>query len=151
VDICSLIDDIFIMIKNSRLFKEKENVRLEIVSKIKEKVFVNTDEDRLRQVITNLLNNALKFTSKGSVELGCEVVDDYIQFYVKDTGIGITEELMGRIFDRFYKIEKTKNVIYGGNGLGLTITKNIVDALDGEIWVESEEGKGTTFWFTIPK
>jgi signal transduction histidine kinase/ligand-binding sensor domain-containing protein len=151
VDICSLIDDIFIMIKNSRLFKEKENVRLEIVSKIKEKVFVNTDEDRLRQVITNLLNNALKFTGKGCVELGCEVVDDYIQFYVKDTGIGITEELMGRIFDRFYKIEKTKNVIYGGNGLGLTITKNIVDALDGEIWVESEEGKGTTFWFTIPK
>jgi len=151
VDICGLVDDIFITIKNSRIFKEKENVRLEKVSKIKEKIFVNTDEDRLRQVITNLLNNALKFTGEGKVELGCEVVEDYVQFYVKDTGIGINEELLGRIFDRFYKIEKAKNVIYGGNGLGLTITKNIVDALDGEIWVESEVGKGTTFWFTIPK
>jgi len=69
---------------------------------------------------------------------------------VRDTGIGMREELMGRIFDRFYKMEKTKNIIYGGNGLGLTITKNIVEALGGDIWVESEVGKGTTFWFTVP-
>jgi len=150
IKICSLVNEIFFTFTNSRLYKEKENVELVIVSKIKESVVVNTDANRLRQVITNLLNNALKFTEEGSIELGCEEVDDYIQFYVKDTGIGINDELLGRIFDRFYKIEKTKNVIYGGNGLGLTITKNIIDALEGDIWVESEVGRGTTFWFTIP-
>ncbi len=151
VKVCDLVRDIFFMFKNSKLYKEKEHVKLEIVLKADSEVVVNTDEDRLRQVITNLLNNALKFTSEGCVTLGCEEIDGYIQFYVSDTGIGIRDELMSRIFDRFYKIEKTKNIIYGGNGLGLTITKNIVEALDGNIWVESEVGKGTTFWFTVPK
>ena len=151
IDICKLVNDIYFTFKNSRLLKEKKNVRLEVVSKIKGTVIVNTDEDRLRQVITNLLNNALKFTNEGSVEIGCEELDEHIQFYVKDTGIGIDKEMLGRVFDRFYKVERTKKVIYGGNGLGLTITKNIIDALEGDIWVESEVGKGTTFWFVIPK
>ena len=151
VKVCSLVNDIFFTFNNSPLYKEKENVKLEIVSKMKDSAVINTDRDRLRQVITNLLNNALKFTHEGVIQLGCEEEGNYIKFYVKDTGIGIDEELLGRIFDRFYKVGKIKNIIYGGNGLGLTIVRNIIDALEGEIWVESEVGKGTTFWFTIPK
>ena len=152
VEICSMVNDIFFTFNNSRLYKDKkESVKLEIVSKMKGSVIVNTDKDRLRQVITNLLNNALKFTHEGIIQLGCEEEGKYIKFYIKDTGIGIADEMLTRIFDRFYKIDKTKNIIYGGNGLGLTIVRNIIEALDGEIWVESEVGKGTTFWFTIPK
>ncbi len=152
IDICSFVNDIFFTFTNSPLFKEKKkSVKFEIVSKIKGSVIVNTDKDRLRQVIINLLNNALKFTHEGKIQLGCEDEGDFIKLYVKDTGIGIAKDLLNRIFDRFYKIDKTKNVIYGGNGLGLTIVRNIVEALDGEIGVISEIGEGTTFWFTIPK
>ena len=151
VDICKVVNEIFISFKNSKQYLEKENVELVLSEKIKDPVSVSVDVNRFRQIINNLLNNALKFTDKGTVELGCEEEDDKLKFYVRDTGIGMSKEVLVKIFKRFYKLGKDDKTLYGGNGLGLTITKNLVEALDGEIWVESELGEGTTFYFTIPK
>ena len=151
VDVCNLVNETFLIFKKSKLLSDKKDVKLKLSAEVNKKIIINTDSNRLRQIINNLLNNALKFTDKGVVELGCREENDKILFYVKDTGIGISEDFRDKIFERFYKHEKDKNSIYGGNGLGLTITRNLVEALKGKIWVESVEGKGTTFFFTFPK
>ncbi len=109
-----------------------------------------TDKTKLYQVFNNLLNNAFKFTDEGFVKFGYELVKDKLQFYVKDTGIGIAPELHDKIFDRFRQAEIGLNRKFGGTGLGLAISKNFVQLLGGKIWIESEEGKGSTFYFTIP-
>jgi len=151
VDVCDLVNDIFLSFSNSKLLKEKKNVKLILSANISGSVIINTDINRLRQIISNLLGNSIKFTDKGSIKLGCGEEDDNVVFYVKDTGIGISEEYKDRVFNRFYKLGKDEKSIYGGNGLGLTISKNLVEALNGKIWFESEEGKGTTFFVSFPK
>lgn len=110
----------------------------------------NTDFYRLKQILNNLISNAIKFTDEGYVEVGYELIDDEIQFYVKDTGIGIHPKNITKIFDRFRQgDEQYQTRKYGGTGLGLSICKGLVAALEGNIWVESEFGKGSTFYFTI--
>jgi signal transduction histidine kinase/CheY-like chemotaxis protein len=109
-----------------------------------------SDETKLHQILTNLINNALKFTKSGSVDIGIEEDGEFIQFYVKDTGIGIPEELHEKIFLRFIQVEKSMSRNYEGAGLGLAISKELVEMLGGRIWVESTTGKGTTFFFTLP-
>ena len=111
-----------------------------------------TDPHRLKQVFNNLLGNAQKFTSKGFIEFGFKSVDEnHAYFYVKDTGIGIPNDKQNLIFDRFMQIEDCYTKEFGGTGLGLTITKNIITLMGGNIWVESESGNGTTFHFILPK
>ena len=105
-----------------------------------------SDKNRIHQVIANFANNALKFTSQGSITIGYEVKGDKIEFYVRDTGIGIPEELQNQIFDRFVKL----NSFVHGTGLGLSISQSIVRQLGGEIGVESEKDRGARFWFTLP-
>jgi len=114
-------------------------------------VFVVADKDRLHQVFNNLIGNALKFTSEGFIEVGCKPSGDMIQFHVKDTGIGIPANFHEPIFDRFRQVETSLSRNFGGNGLGLAISKNLIELMGGKIWVESEIGKGSTFYFTIPK
>lgn len=110
------------------------------------------DPQRLKQVFYNLLSNAQKFTSKGHIEFGFKSVDEnHVYFYVKDTGIGIPDDKQNLIFDRFTQIEDCYTKEFGGTGLGLTITKNIITLMGGNIWVESESGNGTTFHFILPK
>ena len=111
---------------------------------------VVTDEAKLTQVITNLINNALKFTVKGYIEFGVSKEDNLLKFYVKDTGIGITPENQLLVFERFRQVETDLTRHFGGSGLGLSISKAFVEVLGGRIWVESEFGKGSTFVFTIP-
>ncbi|NJM15662.1 MAG: response regulator [Bacteroidales bacterium] len=114
---------------------------------------IYTDATRLRQILTNLISNAVKFTEKGYVEFGVELSGDQqkLQFYVKDTGIGIGQESLNRVFDRFYQVmHRNKEVAYKGTGLGLSISKAFVELMGGDIWVSSEEFVGTTFYFTIP-
>lgn len=111
---------------------------------------IATDEIRLRQIITNLLSNAIKFTHEGYVELGARVKQNFMEFYVKDTGIGISETDKQIIFLPFRQVENTNSRMYGGNGLGLSITKALVEKLGGTVSVESEIGAGSTFRFTIP-
>ena len=108
---------------------------------------IYTDKNRFMQVITNFINNALKFTKQGTIALGYEQTAPHeIKFYVRDTGFGIPKEKIDSIFERFVKL----NTFVQGTGLGLSICKTIISILKGEIGVESEEGKGSTFWFTIP-
>lgn len=108
---------------------------------------IETDSNRLSQVLVNLLNNAVKFTPKGCITFGYELREDNVYFYVRDTGIGIPEEDLDKVFTRFTKL----NNFVQGNGLGLSISKSIVEKLGGEIGVESAgRGKGTLFWFTLP-
>lgn len=105
-----------------------------------------SEKTRLTQVITNFLSNAVKFTSSGSIRYGYKLTENGIYGYVTDTGTGIKKEFRKSIFDRFVKLDNFKQ----GTGLGLSICKTIVTMLNGEIGVESEEGSGSTFWFTIP-
>lgn len=113
-------------------------------------VAIFADEDRLMQVFNNLIGNALKFTSKGSIQVGYQLFGDMVKFYVKDTGIGIPLEYHDKIFDRFRQVEDANTRKYGGNGLGLAITRNLINLMDGKIWLESSLGKGCTFYFTLP-
>lgn len=111
-----------------------------------EDVEIKCDHNRLAQVVTNLLSNAIKFTHNGEIRFGYDMMGDTIEFYVADTGIGMSAQAKERIFDRFIKL----NSFASGTGLGLAISKMIVEKIGGRIWVESEEGEGTTFRFTIP-
>ena len=107
---------------------------------------VISDRNRIHQVISNFVNNAMKFTSEGSIHVGYKLKDGELEFYVEDTGIGIEKEQLPHIFERFVKL----NSFVHGTGLGLSICQSIVEQLGGRIDVDSEKGKGSRFWFTIP-
>lgn len=112
---------------------------------------IYTDATRLRQILSNLLNNALKFTKQGSIEFGYKIENDFLKFYVFDTGVGIASELLEEVFERFRQEELEDSRKMGGTGLGLSISKKLVEMLGGRIWVESTKGKGAKFFFTIPR
>jgi len=116
-----------------------------------ENVFVFADVDRLMQVFNNLVANAIKFTPNGSIEIGYQPKGQMVEFYVKDTGIGISDEYRNKIFEHFMQVEADSTRKYGGNGLGLAISKNLIEQMGGEIWVESTFGEGSTFYFTLPE
>jgi signal transduction histidine kinase len=111
---------------------------------------INSDEYRFRQILSNLISNAFKFTENGSIEMGFYPnSQDQMVFYVKDSGIGISKEEQKIIFNHFTKVEKTTK-IFRGVGLGLAICKQLTELLGGKIWIESEPGNGSTFFFTQP-
>jgi signal transduction histidine kinase len=111
---------------------------------------INTDSTKLIQILSNLISNSVKFTKNGQIDFGYVLKDEFLEFFVTDTGIGIASEYHSRIFDRFFQIDNTVSRQYSGTGLGLSICKGYVDMLGGAIKVESESGKGTKFLFTIP-
>ncbi|MHC1703810.1 MAG: PAS domain S-box protein [Tenuifilaceae bacterium] len=111
---------------------------------------IQTDSEKLYAILTNLVKNAIKFTDEGFIELGYCRKEDYLEFYIKDTGVGIPKERRHAIFERFIQADIDDKRAFQGAGLGLSITKAFVEMLGGKIWIESEEKKGTTFYFTIP-
>jgi len=127
-----------------------KNIHLNYQNENDKKTTVFSDEAKLHQILVNLINNAVKFTKTGNIDYGFGIKDDFIQIFVKDTGIGIPQELCDKIFDRFIQVEQSMVKNYEGAGLGLAISKGLVELLGGKIWVESEIGKGSTFFFTIP-
>lgn len=114
--------------------------------------FVMTDDLRLKQVLINLMSNALKFTHSGYIEFGCNIIDNKksVHFYVKDTGIGISKDKQEEVFQRFMQAELKTTKLYGGTGLGLAISQGLIQTFKGRMWLESEEGMGSTFNFSIP-
>lgn len=137
---------------------EKSHIELKLEKGVNNDDFkIYSDSNRIRQILYSLLNNALKFTSKGEITFGYKINENEILFYVKDTGIGLTKTDQKIIFERFRQVDDKTTRRYGGSGLGLSISKGIVENMNGKIWVESEkenlpEGMpdGSTFYFTLP-
>jgi PAS domain S-box-containing protein len=114
---------------------------------------IKTDDYRLKQIITNLLENAIKFTDKGYIKLGYRLPEDsdVVVFYVKDSGIGIPKDKLESVFQRFTKVEDNHQRLYRGAGLGLSLSKILVEKLGGKIWADSKVHEGSDFYFTIPR
>jgi PAS domain S-box-containing protein len=115
-----------------------------------DKSFIVTDGIKLIQILSNLINNATKFTREGRIDFGYKLKDGNLEFFVKDTGIGIPQEHHEKIFERFFQVDNLISRKFGGTGLGLSICKAYVELLGGKIWVISNPGEGTDFRFTIP-
>ncbi|MCZ4695337.1 sensor histidine kinase [Ancylomarina euxinus] len=146
VDIYSLLSEI---VPEYRLKSEQKNLKLMLMnSKVVKSVYA--DRQYLSKIIRKLLDNAIKFTHDGCIEIGYYKRMDFIEFYVKDTGIGISNDLVHIIFENFRQVQESDIRQYGGLGLGLSITKAFVKSMGGKIWVESKENKGSCFYFTLP-
>ncbi|MCX6285175.1 MAG: ATP-binding protein, partial [Bacteroidetes bacterium] len=130
---------------------ERKGLHLRVVNKLPVKEsLIKTDREKLYAILTNLVGNAIKFTNAGVIELGVDRKIDYLEFYVKDTGIGISEDQKEIIFERFRQGGDLTNRFNEGTGLGLSITKAFVELLGGKIWLDSELGEGSIFYFTLP-
>jgi signal transduction histidine kinase/CheY-like chemotaxis protein len=133
-----------------KLGKEHINFVFELPIELSQ-VNIHTDKLKLKQILTNLITNALKFTENGRITIGCKKYStSTIIFYVSDTGAGIPADKQQFIFDRFAQLESNNSAVHGGTGLGLSIVKGLVDALNGRIWIESAPDKGSTFQFSLP-
>lgn len=113
--------------------------------------YVLVDPDRLREVITNLFDNAVKYTAEGKITIGLSGNDQVVQSYIKDTGPGIPQEDLPHLFQKFYRVDNTATRTIGGTGLGLFICRKIIELYNGHIWAESELGKGSTFYINLPR
>jgi signal transduction histidine kinase len=111
---------------------------------------IQTDREKLYAVLTNLVKNAIKYSDTGTIEFGYTLINGFLEYFIKDTGIGIPHDKKEAIFDRFIQADITDKRAFQGAGLGLTISKSYVEMLGGNIWVESEIGNGSIFYFTIP-
>ncbi len=134
------------------LEKQTQEKGGQLINHTTEKITIQSDTPRLAQVLTNLINNAIDFIpkDKGKIEINAQKKDGEVLFSVKDNGIGMSLENQKKLFKKFYQVDTSATRKHGGTGLGLSICKGIVEALGGKIWVESEEGKGTNFYFTTP-
>jgi len=130
---------------------EKKGIQLFLINSLPEKeATILSDREKVYAILTNLVKNAIKYTHKGSIEFGCSKKGNDLEFFVKDTGIGIPNDRQQAIFDRFVQADIEDKDVYEGSGLGLSISKAYVEMIGGKIWVESEEGVGSQFYFTIP-
>ncbi|NPD44615.1 PAS domain S-box protein [Lentimicrobium sp. S6] len=129
----------------------KKNIKLSYsLSLATEETIIITDREKVFAILTNLVKNAVKYTDSGKIEFGCQKKGAFIEFYVKDTGIGIPQDRIKAVFERFIQADLSDTNNQQGAGLGLAITKAYVELLGGEIWLESEKNKGSTFYFNIP-
>ncbi len=129
---------------------EEKNIKL-IFNPVKEGLQVFGDKDKLRQVFVNLLQNAIKYTDEGRIEILLDEEKKFVNISLKDTGIGIPEEDLNRVFERFYRVDKARSRAVGGTGLGLAIVKHIIEAHNSKIIVQSKQGEGSTFSFKLKK
>lgn len=155
-NVCKLITDIVNQYEEQKTLINKAHIKLQLSPEVRNSsLSVKTDPIKLHQILVNLLENALKFTEAGSIEFGFSINQyegkDFVVIHVKDTGIGINEDAKSFIFERFRKVENVgADKLYRGAGLGLAISKRLVELLGGKIWVDSEIDKGSTFYITLP-
>ncbi len=145
VDVGAIISGV---VKNLGILAERKGIKL--VARIKKLPMLRADEARLREILNNMVSNAIKFTEKGEVVVSASRKKDNVLIRVSDSGIGIPKDKIGKLFTKFYQVDETLSRRYGGTGLGLSITKQLVELQHGKIWVESTEGKGSDFIFTLP-
>lgn len=133
------------------MYRKKKVIPFKVVKGVKDGHIFSSDEFRIKQVFQHLLDNALKFTSDGEIEFGYNIIPETeeVEFYVKDSGIGIPKDKQGSIFELFRQLDESSTRKYGGTGLGLSICKKLVGALDGDLWVDSEPDKGAKFTFVL--
>jgi two-component system phosphate regulon sensor histidine kinase PhoR len=147
VDLKALTDDILASFRSQ--FKKKA---IQVSNDLNRDVFIIANKDKIDQVLTNLIDNAIKFNQeKGSIKIYSQDLDDKIKIFVEDSGVGIPEKDIPRIFERFYRVDKARSRELGGTGLGLSIVKHIVELHGGSVGVESTEGFGSKFWFILPR
>lgn len=149
----NLMFEVYTFFNEIKFKQEKEHINIRLLNlNDDESNILYTDAQRLRQVLINLIGNSLKFTEKGYVEFGYLINEEKsnIEFFVRDTGIGIPKDKHEIIFDRFRQVQEGSTRKYGGTGIGLYITKHVIELLGGKIWFESEVGQGTTFHFSLP-
>ena len=138
------------VISQFRMEAEAKNVKINLKNTENNALKLYTDGKKLKQILIKLISNAVKYTPEGNIECGYNMKNDYAEFYVKDTGIGISPEMHNEIFEQFRQVDLELARTYGGTGLGLSIAKAYVNLLGGRIWLKSELGKGAIFYFTIP-
>ena len=150
IRINDMILELFEQVNKEKALKGKNEVQVRYRISEDAEYSILSDKNRLRQVFNNLLGNAMKFTNEGYIEIGYDLLDDHVRFYVKDSGIGITPENQKVIFERFRQEDNSYTRKHGGTGLGLAISKQIVELLGGEIGVDSKPDQGANFYFTLP-
>jgi signal transduction histidine kinase len=151
IDPVSLLNDLLDEFQYKRDSIYKENIEMILDIKSTPKKIFESNKRILYKIFSNLIDNALKFTSEGNIKIGLHPQKKFLQFYVIDTGIGIPKEKLDLIFTNFSKVWKNEGqVLYDGLGIGLSTAKNLVEILNGDISVESIEGKGTTVFINIP-
>lgn len=147
----NVLQELYVFFENDINLREKKKLKLKLKTTLNNNSgFVLIDDMRLKQILTNLLSNSVKFTSTGIIEFGYTIDNNMLCFYVKDTGIGISKDKQAVIFDRFRQADDSTSRNYGGTGLGLAISKNLVEMMNGSISVESEMGQGSIFSFKLP-
>ena len=147
VQLNNLLDELYLSFKPLI----KKDISFSVIKGLSDQPsLILTDAIKIRQILSNLLKNAIKYTDNGHISYGYTRVIDKLEFFVDDTGIGIDSEFHQKIFERFHKVEQENIRLYEGVGLGLAICKGNIDLLKGEIWIESEVDKGSKFFFTIP-
>ena len=146
----SLMDELYLTYENEKIVCGKAHLEIRMNKSLDDsKSVIISDDIRLRQILYNLLGNAMKFTHKGFIKFEYTLIGDQLQFMVQDTGKGIAPDKQAIVFERFRQEEESYTRFFGGSGLGLSISKGLVHLLGGKIWMESQEGIGTTFYFTI--
>ncbi len=132
--------------------RDAESSAIDVNKKIiRPLLYAYVDPDRLREAITNLFDNAVKYTESGKISVGITGDKSVVQFHISDTGAGISKADIPHLFQKFYRIDNTSTRTIGGTGLGLFICKKIIELYNGQIWVDSEEGKGSTFYINLPR
>ena len=155
LSISTLLNEVHEIVKNEQVLQNKQHLDLTLnISPETQDTILFSDQKRIKQNLINLLKNALKFTNEGRVSFGCCLYhtnqQQFIQFFVKDTGIGIPQNKQKLIFEVFRQADDSHTRIFGGTGLGLTICKKLTLLMGGDIWIDSKEGQGANFYFTIP-
>jgi PAS domain S-box-containing protein len=148
INVTEILDYLFELFNHESNKKGLKLIKTEPISD--NSMIINTDKDKLTAILTNLLKNAIKFSHKGTINFGYSIQEQDIEFFVKDTGIGISKEKIAAIFERFIRGDHEMSAEYEGAGLGLSIAKAYINMLGGKIWVESEKGIGSEFYFTLP-
>ncbi len=155
VEIIAVLHEVYRVMKAEQHRLNKDNIELNlIVPENMEEQMIETDVSKFKQILINLLRNAFKFTRKGYIDYGFKFENikgkSFLKFYVSDTGIGIPKDKHELIFNIFTQLDSSSTRQFEGTGIGLSISQKLSKMLGGEIWLESKEGKGTTFYFTIP-